>query len=204
MHSIAIGGNMFTKRILSTAISVLILAGLQISADAIASKQDLQKEIAALLASVDKETAQDVEVVNAVTVAIAPALSLTVGTVAGAKNQTIDLPIYFKAGVNSVSGVQFDLALSTGLSVVGSDIGIAAKVAEKSIQVAPIPGGVRVLIFGLNNNQINSGSVAILKIAVSQNAQAGKRAIPIGSIAASSPIGTGVTMTGRNGSLQIK
>lgn len=169
--------------------------------------QDLQAEIAKLKAEiallktgVSNEVAQDVQVVNAINVALSPKQSLTVGIVAG--KTSIDLPVYFKASTQAVSGLQFDLVLSTGLTVTSITPGIAAQVAGKSTQGNPVQVGHRVLIFGVNQTIIPSGPVAIIKLSVGGNK--GKLALPIMNLSGSSPTGTNVPLAGLTGGVNIQ
>lgn len=168
--------------------------------------QDMSAALDRLQVKVNNEVTQDVEVVNAVAVAIAPQLSATVGRVEAAKGSSINLPVYFKASSSqtTVSGVQFDVAIATGLTVTGVEPGIAALAAQKGVQAAPVTGGMRIIVFGINTTAISSGPIVVLKINVAANALVGKRPVLIGSLAASSPIGTGVTLTGRAGYVTVK
>lgn len=161
---------------------------------------DLNNAISNLNTVANAELSQGVEVMNAINVVLAPKQSLTVGTVGG--SVAVDLPVYFRASTSAVSGIQFDVVLSTGMTVASVVPGIAAQAAGKSVQGNAVQTGYRVIIFGLNTTTIPTGPVAVLRVNLGANV--GTRPIALVNTAASSPTGTNVPLTGRNGKVIIR
>ena len=165
-----------------------------------ATLQDLDNQLGVLESAVDADTLQGLAIIDAIQVVIAPPQSLTAGTVGG--SPVVDLPVHYRASTVPVSSIQFDVVLSTGLSVVSVSPGLAAQASGKSVQGNPVPVGHRVLVFGLNQTAIPSGPVAILRLNSGENV--GKKPVSLTNIAASSPSGTSVPVTGRPGSVTVQ
>lgn len=181
-------------------VGVLFSSGVSCAA----SLQELKAEINKLVAAINKESSQNIDVINAINVAVAAPQSLTVGTVEGAKGMLSELPIYFKPGPSPIASIQFDVMLSTGLAIASAETGIAAQAAQKSIQTNPVPGGFRIIVFGLNSNIINAGPIVTLKVAVMPTVTSNKPIISIGALAASSPLGSAISITAKNGLIVIR
>lgn len=182
------------------SIFLIAIIGLSSKPSEAATRQDLQAEVNALVVRISSNSAQSIAIINALTVALAPPQSLTVGTVAG--RTSVDLPVYFKSSTSPVSSLQFDVVLSSGLSVSNVTPGIAAQAAGKGTQGNPVTGGFRVLVFGVNQTAIPSGPVAILRLSVGSNV--GKRPIPLTNLSASSPAGSNVPLTSKQGTVAIQ
>lgn len=181
-------------------ISLLSLAGLFIFSHSTgaATRQDLQNEINLLGQAVTLDVQQSVQVINALSVVTAPVQSVTAGHSMGSPS---DLGVYYKASTTPVSSLQFDVVLSSGMSVTSVSPGLASQAAGKSVQGNPVQVGHRILIFGLNQTAIPSGPVVILRINTGGNV--GKRPISLTTLSASSPSGGAVPITGKSGSVTI-
>lgn len=190
---------------LFTGIATLLfsISAIAIEAQA-ATLSDLNERIRALEMAVDADTDQGLSVIDAIQRAVAPAQSLTVGTVGTVKSGTVDLAIHYKASTAPVSGIQFDLVLPQTITVQSVTPGIAAQAAGKSVQGNPVATGQRVIIFGLNQTVIPSGPVAVIRLTFGVNAPLGKTTLPLANVSASSPTGAGTPLTGRSGSVTIR
>jgi len=82
------------------------------------------------------------------------AQSLSVGAESGLPGTNIDLQINFTPASATVSSLQFDLTFPPSLIYVATAEGSAATAAGKSAIGNVITGGVRVMIFGLNQKKI--------------------------------------------------
>jgi len=133
----------------------------------------------------------------------AAAQSLSVGSASGLPGAAVDLTVNFTAGSTGVSTVQFDLTFPSTLAYVSTTTGSAATAAGKSASGSAIAGGVRVLIFGLNQNAIGTGPVAIVRLNIQAGAPAGTITVSIGNIAASDPLAAPVAVGGSNGSVTV-
>ena len=128
---------------------------------------------------------------------------VAVGSVTGSAGTAVDLPIAFTAGSTGVSTLQFDLTLPSALSYVSTTTGAAAAAAQKSASGSVISGGVRVLIFGLNQNVIGSGSIATVRLNIAAGTVAGSLTVGITGIVASDPLGAGVPANGSGGTVTV-
>ena len=96
------------------------------------------------------------------------------------------------------------LELPAGITVQSAIPGLASQAAGKSIQGNPVSGGYRVIVFGLNQDVIPSGPVAVLRLQVEGSAPTGKRVLGLTQLSASNPLGLPVQLTGRNGSVTVR
>lgn len=130
--------------------------------------------------------------------------NISVGSISGAKGSTVDLPISFTPGTTGVSALQFDLTLPSSLTYVSVTTGSAATQAGKSVEAnATTSTQVRVLVYGLNQNIINSGQIASVKLSISPSAPSGSLSVVIGGVVASDPNALAVTTTGTGGSVVV-
>jgi len=127
----------------------------------------------------------------------------TVGAISGFAGTSVDLPVNFTAGGTGVSTLQFDLTLPASLSYVSVTTGSAAATAGKSASGSTITGGVRVLIFGLNQNPIGSGSIAVVRLNIASGTAPATLAVGVTGISASSPTGTAVSTNGVGGAVTV-
>ena len=109
----------------------------------------------------------------------------------------------FTADKPGVSSLQFDVVLPNGVSNPTVTAGAAAKAAEKSVQSSPVAGGLRVLVFGVNQKTIASGAVATIHLATSKSAS-GAQPIQLQGVIASAPDATKVNLKSQNGALNIE
>jgi chitodextrinase len=133
------------------------------------------------------------------------AQQVTVGTATGAAGATVALTVNFTAGgATGVSTLQFDLQLPAALSFSSVTAGSAATAAGKSASGSIVTGGVRVLIFGLNQTTIGTGAVAVVNLTIAGGTGPGSLAVGITNITASDPTGTiNVPTTGTGGSVTV-
>lgn len=169
-----------------------------------ATLQDLQREIDALMIAVDRDVSQDIEVINAISVVVAPPQSVTVATVEGVAGTTVNVPVYVKASTAPVSGVQFDIPNVPGLTISSVLPGLAAQAVGKSVSGNQNQTGYRVIVFGLNQTAIPSGPLVILRVDISDDSALEKKPILVSGISASSPSGGSVVLTGKAGGLTVK
>ena len=131
------------------------------------------------------------------------AQSLTVGTDSALPGNDVDIAINFTAGATDISTIQLDLTFSGALSYVSTTTGSAASNAGKSASGSTIAGGVRVLVFGLNQNAVGSGAIAVVRLHIASGTAPGVLPISIGGISASDPLGNAVSLGGSSGSVTV-
>src|SRR3990172_5104398 len=115
--------------------------------------------------------------------------TVTLGGASGLPGSAIDLTVIFTPGSTPVSTIMIDLSLPSSLSYVSTGTGAAATAAGKAAQGTVIPGGVRLLIFGINQTQMGAGDVALVRLNISPTALPGMLGIGIPYISASDPNG---------------
>ena len=100
--------------------------------------------------------------------ALAQPPTLAVDRVVGLPGTSVDVGIYLTAGASAVSSLQFDLTFATSwISFVSAVPGPAANAAAKDLITAATSSGARVVIFGLNQNVVGTGPVAVMRLMIS-------------------------------------
>lgn len=129
--------------------------------------------------------------------------NITIGNASGViAGNAWDVITTFSTGTLGVSSLQYDIGLSPVLSSPTVTTGAAALAAGKNATCTLVPGGARILIFGLNQTLIGAGQVATVNIKTSPTI-AGTFPLPISGIVASDAAGGPVVVTGTNGSLAV-
>jgi hypothetical protein len=126
-----------------------------------------------------------------------------VGTISGNAGDSVDLPVSFTPGGSGVATLQFDLAFPAALNPVSTDTGAAALAAGKTASGSVSTSGVRILIFGLNQNTLGAGRIAVVRFAIAAGTSAGALEVSISNIVASSAAGGNIAATGINGSVIV-
>lgn len=163
-----------------------------------ATRSDLDAAINNVKLQSQRNSVLSQEILSVLSMVTAPTQSLTVGH-AGSTGTVVALPVYYKASTAPVSALQFDVGLSTGLTLTSVQPGLSSLASGKQVQANPVTNGQRIIIFGLNQVVIPSGPVAILNINLGGNV--GKCVIPLSVTIGSSPSGNGVPITGKAGSV---
>lgn len=114
--------------------------------------------------------------------------------------KAFDVPVNFDPQTDSVAGVQFDFAIPAGTTFNSVSLGPTGTAAAKQIQSAPVTGGIRVIIFGLNTTTIAKGVVATINLTPKT---AGKPVFSLSNVSASTPAGQAVTIQTSVGTLTI-
>ena len=133
--------------------------------------------------------------------AAAQSAGLAVGSASGSAGSTVSLPVTLTPGASPVSTLQFELVFSSAFTYANVSSGPAAAAAGKTVSANPVAGGVRVLVYGLNQNSIGAGGVASVQINISAAAAIGANPIGIRGIVASDPSAREVLLPGSAGSI---
>jgi hypothetical protein len=133
----------------------------------------------------------------------AGAQTVGVGTSSGLPGTAVDLSIGFSAGAQGIATLQFDLTLPYALTPVSTLTGAAAVAAGKSASGSASSGGMRILIFGLNQNAIGSGEVAVVRLTIAAGTPASSLEVTVGNIVASDALGNNVAASGTGGSVVV-
>ena len=128
---------------------------------------------------------------------------IRVGNASGNAGTSVDLTVAFTPGATGISTLQFDLTYPSALAFVSTTTDSAADAAGKSASSSTITGGIRVLIFGLNQNVIGAGPIAIVRLAIAPGTAPQVLPESISGITASDPDANPVPATGSNGSVTV-
>lgn len=129
---------------------------------------------------------------------------LALGRLVGIRGGSVNMPVLFFKGKGSVAAVQFDVTIPAGLTFQSVTVGAAATAAGKQVSSNPITGGVRVLVFGINQTLIGSGVLATLVLGVSAGAAVAPASLGIVGVTASNAAGTSVQITASTGTVSIQ
>jgi len=186
-----------TALILSTAL----IGGCRINGANMKTRQDLNTGIDTLSATA---TALDNSYVNLSGVLNLQTGSLiALGHTAGLKGASVDVPVMFVAGKGNIAALQFDVLLPTGVTFVSAVIGPAGTTAGKSVATNPVTGGVRVIVFGLNQTLISNGELAVLTLQIGTSVASGHISLGITNVVGSDPNGVDVSVTASTGTVKV-
>src|SRR5262245_43946771 len=130
-------------------------------------------------------------------------MTVTLGTTSGYSGTAVDLPVSLSSGSTGVSTLQFDLTLPSKVSYVSVATGSVATAAVESAAGNAIAGGVRVVIFGLNQNPVGSGIIAVVRLNIASGTAPTTLPVGITGISASSPTATAVPSNGAGGTVTV-
>lgn len=135
----------------------------------------------------------------------AATLSVGSGKAETGQTVTIDIRLTNIPGTN-ISSINFDLLYdSTQVSFDKAITGKVVSEAGKSLSVSnPVPGELRVIIFGLNQNAIADGILAQMSFRINTTAKTGNVALRLKNAVASGPEAKSVTLKLRGGKINIK
>ncbi len=134
----------------------------------------------------------------------ATAARVTIGTGSGAPGGGANVEVTFAAEGASVAILEIDLLVSSPLSFSSATTGPAASAAGKQITTSTISGGVKMLVFGLNQTALGDGSLSTVTYAIAGGASSGTYPVTIGSVNAASPSGATVAVSGGSGSVNVQ
>jgi hypothetical protein len=133
----------------------------------------------------------------------AGAQAVGVGTNSAAPGTAVDLPISLTPGARGIATLQCDLTLPSALTPVRTLTGAAAAAAGKSASMSASSAGMRVLMFGLNQNPLGSGELAVVRLNIAAGTPASSLAVAIGNIVASDALGNNVAAGSSGGSVVV-
>lgn len=133
--------------------------------------------------------------------------TISVASVTSYANTSISLPVNFTTGTTGVSTLQFDLTLPAGVTSPSPAVvttGQAATLAGKTASANVLPSGaVRILLFGLNQNVIQSGNIVNVSLNIGVAVPVGSFTVNIGNIVCANPAGNNVPTTGVPGTIVV-
>lgn len=125
--------------------------------------------------------------------------------VAAGRGTSVEVKIKWRQTSLSESAFQFDLILPAGVTFGSIRTGQALLDAQKSIQHALLNNGTafRVLVFGLNTNEIPDGEIAIVTLNVANNAFPGFHPLDLAGFVFSGAQGTSAKGFAVSGGISI-
>lgn len=133
----------------------------------------------------------------------AVAQSVTVGSASGGPGTAVDVPVSFTPGATGIATLQFDLSFPASLTAGTVSTGAAATAAGKSASSSAITGGIRVLIFGLNQNVLEAGIIASVRFNIAAGSAPATLPVTISNLVASDALGGNVSAGGTSGSVAV-
>lgn len=130
------------------------------------------------------------------------AQSVSVGSDSARTGTTVQISIDFNAGSQSVTAISVDLSFSSALSYAGVTVGDAATAAGKTALASGGAGSARILVYGVNQIPIGSGTLATIQLGTS-GASPGTYAIQVSGVTASDPQAKPVACSSSGGSVII-
>jgi hypothetical protein len=134
-------------------------------------------------------------------IAFSQSAGLAAGSASGISGTTVTIPVALSPGSSSVSSVQFDLLFASPFVYSAASAGSAASTAGKEVLANAIPGGVRILIFGVNLNTISAGPVADVQLTISTGALPGASPVVLSGIIACDPDANPIAVSATSGSI---
>lgn len=128
-------------------------------------------------------------------------VGIATGIVAG---QQVKIPINFLLGPDIVSAIQGDILVPAGFTIISVVDGPAAIAAGKSVASSITGQIVRVLVFGLNQNPMFSGTEAVLTLQATATAKKGPNPLMPSNTTASDPDGNEVLLTQTSGLVVLR
>jgi hypothetical protein len=120
----------------------------------------------------------------------------------GLPGATVDLPINYAVASTPISDLQFNLTFpGSTIAYLTTDTTLAGKGIEYSY---PIPGGVSVVIFGMDPSPISSGTVAVVHFEIRADSSPGIVPVRIGNLTGSDEYGNRVPLQGIDGYVEIR
>jgi len=128
--------------------------------------------------------------------------SLLAGAVAsGSPGSNVSFPISFVKGPAGVAALQWDLVVPSSFTVLSVTAGPVATAAGKSVQYVMSGNVARIIIFGLNQDVIETGVVAIVTVRPLATIPRGTYPIPVRSPVASNAAGGSVLILETSGAV---
>jgi PKD repeat protein len=118
--------------------------------------------------------------------------TLSAGTASGQPGSTINFPISFNPTTDSVASLQFSLTMPSGVSTGTITPGSIATNAGKTISENLVGNTWTIIVFGVNQNTIGSGTLLTAQLRLSNSATPGTLTVPITGAIYSDPNGTGI------------
>src|SRR5260221_2038471 len=131
------------------------------------------------------------------------AADLAVGTAQANAGGTVNISITLNPQGAQVAGLQLDLNYDKSALSITAAAGSAAVAANKSITSVDMQSFKRILVVGINQTPIASGSVVDLTIAVSQTAAAGVYPLTLTGVSGTDPSATTIQLGANSGSVTV-
>jgi hypothetical protein len=136
--------------------------------------------------------------------AVSTAAELAVERVAAQPGKKITAQVKFRADGAAVTALQFDVEYNPSAMTISGAAGPAAESASKRIAITDIaPNRKRVLLWGLNHNNLEDGAVVALTVEVKADAAAGDYPLRLQSAGASNSAGASVAVRTADGNVAV-
>jgi hypothetical protein len=122
---------------------------------------------------------------------LSPAAELSIERVTAQPGKKITAMVNFKAEGAAVTTLQFDVEYNESVMIVSGALGNAGEAASKQITVMDgAPNRKRVLLWGLNHNNLEDGAVVALMVEIKPKAAEGEYPLQLKAAKASNARGS--------------
>ncbi len=128
---------------------------------------------------------------------------ISVGSATATAGSSVNLTVSLTPGTTSISTLQFDLQTPAALVYSSTTTGDAAAAAGKSAAGSSVSGGVRVIVFGLNQTAIGAGPIAVVTLVIAAGTPAGTLPLTVANQTASDPAGLAASLGSVNGQVTV-
>jgi hypothetical protein len=136
-----------------------------------------------------------------------PALSfpatIALDTITGSPGGTVAMSLELVAGGDGLAAIQVDVLVNAPIAFVSASKGASAEAAQKEVSTSAIEGGVRLLIYGLNQNLFEDGVVANLTFSIAAGTADGDYPVVLANPFGSDENGASVPLYTDNGTIQV-
>jgi hypothetical protein len=108
--------------------------------------------------------------------------NLTVGSVSGQAGTTVNLPITFDPTTSAVAGIQFNVTLPAGVTPSTVTAGAIITAASKNINTNLVGNVWTVIVFGVNQTTIGSGTLLTVAVTIPAGTALGPLSLPLSSV----------------------
>ena len=180
----------------------ILVSGTEVPGETMKTRDDLNQGLDSLSGTADLIDKSYTDITDAVNLANGGLLAL--GHEPVVKGAIVSVPVLYFKGHSQVSGLQFDLLIPSGITFQSIAVGPAGIAAGKQIASNPVPGGLRIVVFGINQMVIGPGVLAMVGLSTSATAGTVPFSLGISGLTATDPNGNPAQITASTGTVLIQ
>lgn len=130
--------------------------------------------------------------------------TLSLANQTASPGQTVAAPVLLTAGGQAIAAVQFDLQWDQVLAVQVAPASAPGQAFKVLYTASAVPGGMRCLIVGVNQNSLTDGAVLELFVTIGNGSSLGTAQVGLTNAMATSPEGAAIPLQSVYASVQIQ